>query len=143
MPDCVHKYLTPVPPEVFSKCCIGMVLPFLGALVGASEKLQKNFRTFRSGLYMFLMCFSHGHSGQARYPQTTGVRHGQCPSPVTPLSPHWAFVVQLRQGTALTSQAIQGRVEHITSGRAADFGSLDALLALIAQVLTPPAEQPP
>jgi hypothetical protein len=61
---------------------------------------------------------------------------------VAPLSPYWAFVVQLRQGTALTPQAIQGRVEHITSGRATDFGSLDALLAFMVQVLTPPTGQP-
>jgi hypothetical protein len=60
-----------------------------------------------------------------------------------PLSPHWSFVVQLREGTALTSQAIQGRVEHITSGRVTDFCSLDALLAFMAQALTQPAEQPP
>jgi hypothetical protein len=52
-------------------------------------------------------------------------------------------VVQLRQGTALTPQAIQGRVEHITSGQAADFSLLAALLAFMATVLTPPAERPP
>jgi hypothetical protein len=60
-----------------------------------------------------------------------------------PLSPHWAFVVQLREGTSLTPQHIQGRVEHVTSGRATDFCSLDALLTLMAHVLTPPAEQSP
>ena len=60
-----------------------------------------------------------------------------------PLSPHWAFVVQLREGTALTSQALQGRAEHISSGRVADFCSLDALLAFMVHVLTPLAEPPP
>jgi hypothetical protein len=60
-----------------------------------------------------------------------------------PLSPHWAFVVQLREGTALTPQGVQGRVEHITSGRATDFYSLAALLAFMENVLTPPPEQPP
>ena len=59
-----------------------------------------------------------------------------------PLSPHWAFVVQLREGTALTPQDVQGRVEHITSGQATDFGSLAALLAFMANVLTPPTEPP-
>jgi len=60
---------------------------------------------------------------------------------VAPLSPYWAFVVQLREGTLLTSEGVQGRVEHITSGQATDFGSLAALLAFMAHVLTPPANQ--
>jgi hypothetical protein len=59
-----------------------------------------------------------------------------------PLSPHWAFVVQLREGTSLTSLDVQGRVEHITSGQATDFCSLAALLAFMENVLTPPTEQP-
>ena len=63
--------------------------------------------------------------------------------PVTPLSPHWAFVVQLREGTALTPQDVQGRVEHITSGQATDFCSLAALLTFMEAVLTAPPEPPP
>jgi hypothetical protein len=51
---------------------------------------------------------------------------------------HRAFVVQLQEGTELTPQGIQGRVEHVTSGQAAEFGSLTALLAFMATVLTPP-----
>jgi hypothetical protein len=62
---------------------------------------------------------------------------------IAPLSPHWAFVVQLREGTPLTPQHIQGRVEHITSGRAMDFHSLAALLAFMEAVLTAPADQQP
>ena len=46
--------------------------------------------------------------------------------PAARLSPHWAFVVQLREGTSLTPQGVQGRVEHITSGQVTDFGSLAA-----------------
>jgi hypothetical protein len=60
-----------------------------------------------------------------------------------PLSPHWAFVVQLREGTPLTPQGIQGRIEHITSGQVIDFGSVAALLAFMQAVLTPPVAQPP
>jgi hypothetical protein len=56
---------------------------------------------------------------------------------------HWAFVVQLQEGMASTPQSVQGRVEHVTSGRVTDFCSLDALLAFMAQVLTPPVGQPP
>jgi hypothetical protein len=64
-------------------------------------------------------------------------------TPDAPLSPHWAFVVRLREGTALTPQGVHGRVEHIVTGQRTDFGSLGELLAFIAQVLTPPAAPPP
>lgn len=62
------------------------------------------------------------------------------PAPAAPLSPHWAFVVQLREGTPLSPQGIQGRVEHITSGRVADFTSLAVLMRFIEEVLTPPVD---
>ena len=58
-------------------------------------------------------------------------------TPDAPLAPHWAFVVQLRQGTALTPEALHGRVEHIVSGQATRFTSLEELRAFMAQVLTP------
>ena len=64
------------------------------------------------------------------------------PPPETPLSPHWAFVVQWREGTALTPDALHGRVEHITSGQAALFSSLEELRAFMAHVLTSPARAP-
>ena len=60
------------------------------------------------------------------------------PCQEAPLSPHWAFVVQLREGTALTPEALHGRVEHIVSGQAALFASLEALLAFMVQVLAAP-----
>ena len=49
---------------------------------------------------------------------------------------HQAFVVQLRAGTELTPQGLQGRIEHITSGQTAEFDSLTALLAFMVTVLT-------
>jgi hypothetical protein len=52
-----------------------------------------------------------------------------------PLLPHWAFVVQLREGTALTPEALHGRVEHIVSGQATHFSSLEDLLAFMVRVL--------
>ena len=68
-------------------------------------------------------------------------------TPATPfpasLSPHWAFVVQLREGTALTPDALQGRVEHIVSGQATLFRSLEELRAFMEQVLTELGEKPP
>jgi hypothetical protein len=70
------------------------------------------------------------------------------PLPLAPLSPHWAFVVQLREGTPLTPAHLTGRVEHLVSGQATPFASLAELLAFMAHVLNtlrpePPATAPP
>jgi hypothetical protein len=65
------------------------------------------------------------------------------PPPETPLSPHWAFVVQVRPGTALTPEALHGRVEHIVSGQATRFTSLAELWAFVVQVLTRLADPQP
>jgi hypothetical protein len=59
------------------------------------------------------------------------------------LSPHWAFVVQFREGTALTATAMQGRVEHIVSGRQAHFYSLEELRVAMEQMLTEIRDKPP
>jgi hypothetical protein len=65
------------------------------------------------------------------------------PPPDAPLSPHWAFVVQLREGTALTPEALHGRVEHIVSGQATLFTSLEGLRAFLVRVLTRHSGHPP
>jgi hypothetical protein len=62
--------------------------------------------------------------------------------PEAPLSPHWAFVVQLREGTVLTPDALHGRIEHIVSGQATAFTGIEELRAFMAQVLAPGAPQP-
>jgi len=64
------------------------------------------------------------------------------PSSDAPLSPDWAFVVQLRQGTAFTPEALHGRVEHIVTGQATTFVSLAALVAFIKRVLKAPGDGP-
>ena len=51
------------------------------------------------------------------------------------LSVHRAFVVQFQADTALEQGHLAGRVKHVVSGQAADFQSLETLLAFIAQVL--------
>jgi len=56
-------------------------------------------------------------------------------TPEGPLSPHWAFVVQLREGTALTPEGLHGRLEHVVSGRATLFTGLEELRAFMAEVL--------
>ena len=50
-------------------------------------------------------------------------------------SVRWAFVVQFQSDTAVEQGHLAGRVEHVVTGQAADFQSLDTLLAFIAQVL--------
>jgi hypothetical protein len=52
-----------------------------------------------------------------------------------PLSVTRAFVVQFRADTAVERGYLAGRVEHVVSGQATDFASLEMLLAFMAQVL--------
>jgi hypothetical protein len=46
-----------------------------------------------------------------------------------------AFVVQFRSDTVVEQGRLAGRVEHVVSGQAADFQSLETLLAFMARVL--------
>jgi hypothetical protein len=46
-----------------------------------------------------------------------------------------AFVVQLLATAEVTPGRLTGRVEHVVSGQAIQFHSLDDLLAFMAQVL--------
>ena len=54
---------------------------------------------------------------------------------LAPLSVTRAFVVQFRANTAVEQGLLAGRVEHVVSGQATDFESLETLLAFIARVL--------
>jgi hypothetical protein len=56
-------------------------------------------------------------------------------APRSPLSQHRAFVVQFRAETAVAAGRLVGRVEHVASGPATTFDTLDALLVFIAHVL--------
>jgi hypothetical protein len=51
------------------------------------------------------------------------------------LSVNRAFVVQFQSDTAVEQGRLAGRVEHVVSGQATHFQSLETLLAFIAQVL--------
>ena len=64
-------------------------------------------------------------------------------APSSPLSPHRAFVVQFRAETAVAVGYLVGRVEHIASGQATTFDTLDALLAFIARLLVERGAGPP
>lgn len=57
------------------------------------------------------------------------------------LSVHRAFVVQFQSDTAVEQGYLAGRVEHVVTGQAADFRSLETLLAFIAPVLRAEGER--
>jgi hypothetical protein len=46
-----------------------------------------------------------------------------------------AFVVQFRADTVVEQGLLTGRVEHVISGQATDFQSLETLLTFMARVL--------
>jgi hypothetical protein len=52
-----------------------------------------------------------------------------------PLSVHRAFVVHFRTNSDVTHGRMVGRVEHVASGQATHFASLEELLAFMARVL--------
>lgn len=58
------------------------------------------------------------------------------------LAPDWAFVVQLRAGSSFEPAALCGRVEHVASGKAGNFDSLESLRLFMQRVLaSPPCPQ--
>jgi len=65
------------------------------------------------------------------------------PPPASPLLPPWAFVVQFRVETDLAQGYCTGRVEHVVSGQAAHFQSLEELVAFMTEVLTSVRTQHP
>jgi len=52
----------------------------------------------------------------------------------SPLSPHRAFVVQLCEQADVERGHWVGRVEHVTSGRAIHFQSLEDMVGFIAGI---------
>ena len=61
----------------------------------------------------------------------------------SPLSPHRAFVVQFREETDVEQGRFVGRVEHVVSGQATQFQSLEELAAFMGRVLTQVRTKPP
>jgi len=55
-------------------------------------------------------------------------------------APTRAFVVQFRRETDLDTGCMTGRVEHVVSGKATRFQSVDELMAFMAVVLREAAE---
>ena len=54
---------------------------------------------------------------------------------LAPLSVHYAFVVHFRTNSDVTQGRVAGRVEHVASGQATHFASLEELLAFMGRVL--------
>jgi hypothetical protein len=63
------------------------------------------------------------------------------PTDQSALSVHRAFVVQLREQSDVEHGRWAGRVEHVTSGQATHFQSLEELLTFIAEILTSPRKE--
>jgi hypothetical protein len=59
----------------------------------------------------------------------------QPPAQGPPFPSERAFVVQFRDEAALAQGRWVGRVEHVVSGHATHFDTVDALLAFMAQML--------
>jgi hypothetical protein len=51
------------------------------------------------------------------------------------LAPEHAFVIQFHANTDVETGPMTGRIEHVVSGQATHFDSLEALLSFIARVL--------
>ncbi|HZR83500.1 MAG TPA: hypothetical protein VFD92_20570 [Candidatus Binatia bacterium] len=58
------------------------------------------------------------------------------------LPPEAAFVLQLQSGAAIAGDRLVGRVEHVKSGRAARFRSIDELLVFIRGTLASADRKP-
>jgi hypothetical protein len=65
----------------------------------------------------------------------------QPPTDKSPLPPERAFVVQFRPEADLQRRQWAGRVEHVVSGQAAHFQSLEELKDFLTRVLASPAPQ--
>ena len=61
---------------------------------------------------------------------------GQQPKHVSRLPTNRAFVLQLRAEADVEQGHFDGRIEHVVSGHASPFHSVEELIAFIAQVLT-------
>ena len=57
------------------------------------------------------------------------------PRPAMELPANRAFVVQFSKESNFAIGQLAGRIEHVTSGRATHFYSMDEMMGLIGQVL--------
>lgn len=60
-----------------------------------------------------------------------------------PFPPDWAFVLQLRAHTPFAADRLCGRIEHVQSGQAGLFASLEEARAFMERVMAGAATPPP
>lgn len=65
------------------------------------------------------------------------------PTQEPPLAADWAFVVQLRQGTSFADDRLRGRIEHIVSGHACLFASLEEARVFMEDVMASAGNKAP
>jgi len=70
------------------------------------------------------------HTSEIRQERDAG-DDGQTPG--QSLQPEYAFVVQLRSGSAASPHHLEGRVEHVVSGEALRFSSTAELVEFLAR----------
>lgn len=63
--------------------------------------------------------------------------------PLASFPPEWAFVVQLRADTPFAATLLRGRIEHVKTGNACLFGSLEEARAFMERVMAPAAGPSP
>src|SRR5262245_3999957 len=68
-------------------------------------------------------------------PMTRREEGGPMPAKRSPLPRDRAFVVQLSSDAEATVERLRGRVEHVRSGEAAHFESVEDLLAFVGEQL--------
>lgn len=90
------------------------------------------------------MLLTHGTAERKRKGRSReGTHMPQHSEDPAALSPYRAFVVQFRTETDLERGCCTGRVEHVVSGQATHFASLEELLAFMARVLATVRAPPP
>ncbi len=57
------------------------------------------------------------------------------PKPAMELPVNRAFVVQFSKESNFATGRLTGRIEHVTSGRATPFRSMDEMMGFVGQVL--------
>jgi hypothetical protein len=76
-------------------------------------------------------------------PRSRSLKRAESSPPSSSLSPHRAFVVQWRAETDMAVGRLVGRVEHVVSGHATTFQTLEGLLAFLARMIAERAAGPP
>ena len=97
----------------------------------------------RLGVSILLSVSNAKQTDKQTYCQPIGPSMTKPPADESPLSPHRAFVVQLRDHADVERGHWVGRVEHVTSGQATRFQSLEELLTFVARVLAARPKQDP